>query len=253
MSNLAKSEGVAAALSFVKDPPQKKEEKVTIGRAIIDGLVNQAGVLKELAGVTSFYLGGIIFLWKKEELWKEVEEYEEWWQFGDFCKTILKMSLQKANDLIRIWNRAQRLGIEPEKIERIGWAKAMWVMRAAKTKDKAELLIEEAEGMSQEQFMEKVKAQVQGNKFDSSRKYRKLFLLTQDEVNFVDETIEYAATEVMKKDLGPEVSLSEVLVFILTNWRETVSLLRFSPKETDVEGKTEDEWFQAMKKRLKNE
>lgn len=218
MSNLAKSEGVSAALAFINAPPPRKEDKIAVGRGIIDALVNQAGVLKEAAGNTNFYLGGLISLWKKEELWKEVAEYQDWWQFGDFCKKVLKMSLQKANDLARIWERSQRLGLGPEWVERVGWGKAIVVLRGAGNKEEAQALIQDAEEMGQEQFVEKVRAKTDGRPFDSSRNCRRLFLLTPDERDFLDETIEYAAT-VMKKELGPQVSASEVLVFILTDWR----------------------------------
>ena len=214
-----KSEGLSAALAFIKAPPQTREERVLVGRKIIDNVVNQVGIIREAAGFSNFALGGLIDMWKREELWKGVSEYEKWWQFGDFCKIVLKMSLPKANDLIRIWSKAQKLGVEPEKVDRLGWVKSMYVMKAAKTKEEAEAMIEEAEGITQEQFIEKVKSQVSGSKFYSERKYRRLFLLTATERDFVDETIEYAATNIMQKDLGSEVSISEVLVFILTDWR----------------------------------
>lgn len=216
---LTKSEGLSAALAFIKAPPQTREERIYVGKRIIDNLVNQIGVIREAAGFSNFALGGLIDMWKREELWKSVAEYEEWWQFGDFCKRILKMSLPKANDLIRIWNRCQKLGIESEKIDRLGWIKSVYVMKAAKTKEEAETLIEEAEKMTQEQFIEKAKSQTSGNRFNSDRSCRKLFLLTSSERDFVDETIEYAAS-VMKKELGPEISMSEVLVFVLSDWRE---------------------------------
>lgn len=223
---LTKSEGLAAALAFIKAPPQSREERIYVGKRIIDNLVNQIGVIREAAGFSNFALGGLIDIWKKEELWKSVAEYEEWWQFGDFCKRILKMSLPKANDLIRIWNRCQKLGIESERIDRLGWAKSMYVMKTAKTKEEAEALIEEAEGMTQEQFIEKIKSQAAGNRFDSERNCRKLFLLTSSERDFLEETIEYAATSVMKKELGPEISISEVLIFILSDWRERQGEIR---------------------------
>lgn len=247
-NQLTKSEGISAALLFIKAPPQRKEDKVAVGRAIIDGLVNQAGVLKERVDITNFCLGGLISLWKEEGLWKETAEYEDWWQFGDFCKKVLKMSLQKANDLSRLWDRSIRLGVEPETVDRVGWGKAIHALRAAKSKEEARVLLKEAEAMGQEQFIEKMRAQTGGNKFDSSRNCRKLFLLTPDERDFLDETIEYAAN-VMKKDLGPEVSASEVLVFILTDWR--VSHVSSPDKESDTDeiANKDDEWFQAMSRR----
>lgn len=219
MSALVKSEGLSAVLSFIRTPPQEKGYKLATGRSMIDFLVSQAGILKEAAGIANFYLGGLISLWKKEELWKEVAEYQDWWQFGDFCKKILKMSLQKANDLARIWERSQKLGLGPEWVEKIGWGKAVVVLRGAKDKEEAQTLIREAEEMGQEQFVERVRAKTGGRSFDSTRNCRRLFLFTSDERDFIDETIEYAASTIMKKELGPQVSASEVLVFILTGWR----------------------------------
>ena len=215
------SEGIGAAIAFLKLPPQDSQISVTRSRPIIDSLIIQLSTLREYRDNTLFALGGLIYFWKERELWRSIEEYQDWWQFGDFCTTILKMSLQRANALARIWQKSQKIGLEPDEIEEIGWNKAQHIIRVATNRNGVEQWLKDAREMTQEDFIEKVKGVASGNLPDKSRDTKRIFKFTQVEAKFVDETIEFAA-RLKRRDLGTEISPSEVLVFILTNWRSGV-------------------------------
>ena len=217
----ARSEGMHSALAFLQSPPEDPQLRVARSRPIINALVTQLEILRDYRDNTLFALGGLIHLWKEGELWRVIEEYQDWWQFGDFCTTILKMSLQRANALARIWQKSQKIGLEPDEIEEIGWNKAQHIIRVATNRGGVEQWLASAREMTQEDFIEKVKGSASGNLPDKSRDTKRIFKFTQDEAKFVDETIEFAA-KLKRRDLGTEISPSEVLVFILTNWRSGV-------------------------------
>ena len=52
-----KSEGLSAALAFIKAPPQTREERILVGRKVIDNVVNQVGIIRDVAGFSNFALG----------------------------------------------------------------------------------------------------------------------------------------------------------------------------------------------------
>lgn len=219
MEAFKSSEGISATMAFLRSPLSDKKAKVKASRPLIDALIGQSEALKESRHITLFALGGLLHVWKKEKLWMEIDEYEDWWQFGNFCKGILKMSLQKANAIIRIWEKSQRIGLQPKEIEEIGWSKAQIIIRAAKNRQETEKWLAEARWYGQENLIAKVRSVTSGIKFDPARTIRRVYRFTNDEADFLDESIEKGAKEIIKKELGTEVSPSEVLIQIVQGWR----------------------------------
>lgn len=240
---LTRSEGLSTALIVLKSPNSDKREKVLKTRPIIEALVGQRALIKDTSGKNSFALGSIVSTWKGEELWKEIDECREYWQFGHFCKEILGMSLQKVNAIIRIYDVSQKIGLLPEEVDKVGWVKANEIIRVARNRNEVDTWLQEAEWLNQEDFLAKVRSKLSGTVFNPLRKYRKLFKFTKDEVEYLDETIELTAEKVLGKHLGTEESPSGVLIFIITDWRLNLAPDKYGiPKpESEKNFQEEDE------------
>lgn len=196
---------------------------------MIDLLVDRDSQIRNAHGITLFALGGIIHYWKQENLWQKVPEYQDYWHFGDFCKICLKMSLQKANSIIRIWDKSQKVGMRPDEIEEIGWSAAKEILRVAHNREEVENWMDEARAINQPRLIEKVREEeAKRNGYDENgtgmngkeiRSVKRSFLFTPTEADFLDETLEIAA-EYFHKEIGVNTSPSEMLVLALTSWRE---------------------------------
>lgn len=216
-----RSEGIAAALAFLENPSQEQDnqQKIAQSRPILEGLVNHANNLHQANGENAFALGGMLTYWKKENLWREIPECQDWWQFGDFSREILKLGLTKAHALIRIWKRSERLELHIEDIERIGWFQAYQVLRIATTPKECQKWLEDAEKYGQEAFVARVKNALLGRKMDDARTVTRKFHLTEDEGQMLNQMLEFGSA-LMKKD--GVASQTDVLMYILTTWRTMV-------------------------------
>lgn len=216
-----RSEGIAAALAFLENPSQEQDsqQKIAQSRPILEGLVNHANNLHQANGENAFALGGMLTYWKKENLWREIPECQDWWQFGDFSREILKIGLTKVHALIRIWKRSERLELHIEDIERIGWFQAYQVLRIATTPKECQKWLEDAEKYGQEAFVARVKNALLGRKMDDARTVTRKFHLTEDEGQMLNQMLEFGSA-LMKKD--GVASQTDVLMFILINWRTMI-------------------------------
>ena len=217
-----RSEGIAAALVFLEHPPEKQadnQQKIAQSRPLLEGLVTHAQALHQATGETAFVLGGILAYWKNENLWHEIPEYEDWWQFGDFCRETLKIGLTKAHALMQIWDKSARIELTIEDIEQVGWFKAYQVLRVATTPKECERWINDAEKYGQEAFVARVKNALAGRKLDNARTIVRQFLLNPDEQTMLNQMLEFGATLMKKKGNASQV---DVLMYILTTWREMV-------------------------------
>ena len=206
-----------------------KESKAHETRPIIEMLLDRDSAIKNAHGITLFALGGILHYWKQENLWQKVTEYQDYWHFGDFCKTCLKKSLQQVNSLILIWDKSQKVGMRPDEIEEIGWAASKEILRVAHNRDEVENWLGEARAVNQPRLIEKVReeeARQNGQEESGTgmngkelRSVKRSFMFTKTEAEFFDETLEIAA-EFFHKDIGMNVSPSEMLLLTLTSWRE---------------------------------
>lgn len=215
-------EGILAAFAFSTDTTEDKSAKAAKGKAILEGLSSYLQHLSERRSLTIFATGAVLKIVKAEELWKLIPEYQEWWQFGNFCDLILKTSLQRANAFIRIWDKSQQIGLTPDEIEDIGWAKAQQVIRVAKNRGDVNSWLKKAKELNQEDFVQAVRETQKEFQPFSIKSQKLILFLADDEKKFVDEIIEYAAEHMLKKEIGDSITQTEVLLFILADWRDRI-------------------------------
>lgn len=217
-----RTEGIVAALAFLENLPEKQvdsQQKITQSRYLLEGLINHTNSLTQANGENAFVLGGLLTYWKMEDLWKEIPEYENWWQFGDFCRETLKFGVTKAHALIKIWKKSAHIELTIDDIERVGWTKAYQVLRVATNPKECEKWIDDAEKYGQEAFIARVKNAINGRKLEDDRTITRKFHLTEDEGKMLNQMLEFGST-LMKKD--GTASQTDVLMYILTTWRTMI-------------------------------
>lgn len=218
------SEGLDSAFTFLRNPSGSWEERTSVCQKLADLLLGREQAINDARGITLFALGGLIHNLKTQnsqhqELWQNFSEVEEWWQFGDFCKHILNMSLSKANTLERIWMRSQHIDFRPEEIEHVGWNAAQNIIRLAKKREDVEELLDEYNSTpTNTEFIAKIQERLP-TITRTQHTTKRIFELSTDEAAFIDESLELAATDAHRQ-LIINWTAKEALIFVLTQWRQ---------------------------------
>lgn len=223
-------EGLAFALSFIRNKSQQRQERLEDGKKAVALLRQRLDEIDNVRGITHFVWGGLIHVLKVEELWKEMDGFEDWMSFADFSQKCLRMSVSKAYQLEYIWQKALIVGMEEEEIERIGWPVSKRILEIAKNRgDVEELMSRFYDSPTNEMFFDEIKEMVaqkqpqqkDGSNEESARKINRMVRLTENEATFYDETISRAA-ERTGKLLGVSTSPVHCLLFILSEWRSSL-------------------------------
>lgn len=224
---MVQSEGVKFALDFLRNPNIPIEDLIRQGDIAFGMLIQRRTEIDMAKGITDFAIGGVISRFSEKENWKNWPQVEEWWVWGDFCRTVLGMSLSKANILKRNWERAQEIGMEAEEVGELGWNCTRAILaRARSRKDVDKLLGEFRNSPTNSEFLENLKSRVENDGRDpemrtEARTELRSVHLTKEEAAFFDETIEHAAG-VTNRLLSIGTTQHECLMYIFTQWRHFV-------------------------------
>lgn len=226
-SENSSNEGLTFALRIIRDTALPKEERLAKSKEVLAFLKTRLEDINNARGLTIFITGGFIHMLREDDLWSELEDtgYQSWWQWGDFCKYALNMSLSKANALERIWKSSQKVQMEAEEIDRLGWAASSQILKVAKNRKEVEEWVDKFyECKNNEEFFEKVKI-AKAARDNSGEEivliHKRVLKFSRDQAEFFDQAIELAAGR-MGKIIGVGTSTPECLLFLMAQWRQFV-------------------------------
>ena len=216
------------ALQFALDYCQESlapEETVRRGQVIIRAIHGRLGELDEKEGATTFIMGGVLRKLKKDDLWKKVEDVQEWWTWDEFCRQKVGRSSSSCYQKMDIWEKWNTLapGESPSFIDELGWSVAAPILRAAKNREEFDHLVSRYKELgSREKLIQEIQEQDQAKPQAERTRKRRYFKLSEIDEKFLDESIEKAA-EIMGRELHRNCSPEEALVFLAAQWRESLN------------------------------
>ena len=131
-----KSEGLSFALNFIKNDNLDMGERVEEGKRCLSLLQQRMEILEDERGLTHFAFGGFVHAIKADDFWRRMagDKYEDTWAFVDFCREVLHMGASKANRLEFIWLRSQKVKLNTDEIEKLGWPAAHKILQVAQNR-----------------------------------------------------------------------------------------------------------------------
>lgn len=215
------------AMQFALDYCQEDltpEETVRRGAMIVQAIHGRLGEINESEGMTTYVLGGVLKKLKTNDMWKMVAGVGSYWSWGDFCKKMTGRSLGACYSKIRVWERAQKAGMTPQEVDKLGWSPSELILKTAKNRDDVERSIALYNELgSREKFAQAMEALDEAKPRKERTSKKRYIQLGATEKEFYDQSLEVAAKK-MGKELHNGVSEEEALIFALAEWRESATL-----------------------------
>lgn len=210
--------------NFLSTPASDKEKRLELAQRTCELLIQQRNKIDEVRSLNNYHLGAFVASIKTDEIWRSFTVSEAWWEFEDFCKEVMDMSLQKANALERVWSRAKRAGMTPQEVETIGWTTADVILRFCEERKDVDILLKELEKYpTKGKFVETLKARREGevNGNGSVPLFKTQYQWNEDEFHTIKNVLQQIA-QAHGKELGISMSEKEAILLILVQWKQAV-------------------------------
>lgn len=180
-----------------------------------DDILELAEELVEEGAALDYKLGGVLYHVRKEKSYQALDDrYKEKGGFGLYVKEKLNIEYRKAMYLIDIYYKFNLFGIEADKLQEIGWAKASKIS-AVMSEDNAEELVELAESSTLADLNDTIKESYKVTNGEAPTKTKRItfkFRLLASAADSVKEILEQQA-----KDMGVK-DISDAFEHIVMEW-----------------------------------
>lgn len=229
-----------AEIDLSKDPElknviilEKGEEDADI-LAMIDeseDLLELAHDLSEESASVDYRLGGILYHVRISGAYRKLDKaYAEKGGFALYVEQNLAVGYRKAMYLIDIYTKWNKFGLDPKKVQQIGWTKAQEIARVM-DEDNAEELVAMAEGSSVSEIKETIRHAKSG---DGSLSDATKYVTFKFRLTDADATVVRSYFEDAKKALDMEHD-ADVFSQIVTEWAtEHLNIKKVSTKKKSV-------------------
>lgn len=184
----------------------KEQDALDAARALVrqgeQTFLNLGGVLAEIRSTKAYVSAG----------------YDGDKGFQEYCKTELNMEYRHAMYLVQIYNTILPLGVDEDRLIRIGWTKARELCQYI-TEENAESLLLAAEEMNKEELIEHVKTTYVSAKTGEAakervKKVKYSFQAFEDQAEIVGAALERA------KETNGSDDINAAFLAIITEWAD---------------------------------
>lgn len=197
---------------------QEDEEIVKLVEEAGDGILDLAQELATESAAQDYRLGGVLYHIRLTKAYEGLDDrYKEKGGFGLYVKENLNVEYRKAMYLKDIYVAANKFGIAPETIARIGWTKAAKISEVM-DQENAEELVKLAEENTVSDLVENIKAsykEVGGQKGDKKRMVIFKFRSFEDQAEVIQAALEGCASAM---GFTGSKALDQAFEHIITEW-----------------------------------
>jgi hypothetical protein len=206
------------ALEFINRFAKSEQRNIEDAQRAYQIVVTRKRDVDGAVSLSHLAFGAFVHGVMEKDLWRGVNNTEEWWTFGTFCQENLGMSLARAHALRKLWEGAQWLSLTDEEVQRLGWVLSLEIVKSCKSREEVEVYIAMFDdGAKKGEIVDAIRAasKIPSKRHTSSVKVR----VSAPQRTFLDETLEIAAKSV-NKQLGVNIDATECLMVVLAQWRE---------------------------------
>jgi hypothetical protein len=188
---------------------------------VLELLTAHKDVIEQAKSLNSFYLGGLIVRLRDGDLWRHFPGVEEYWEFGEFCRKKLDISLSTATMLERIWIRAERVQMTAEEVEQVGWPTANKILRYALGRADVDVMLQDfREAPSKSEFVEKLQAKA-GTQNGNAHTYPRILRFTREDSLTFDSLLEEIARHV-GAELHKNMTKEDAVLAVMVLWKQAL-------------------------------